>query len=114
MIDDCKTMEDFHQLLNNSQQKPVFLFKHSTRCGISASRWRVFQEFAAGDQAEFWRVLVIEDRATAQQVARESGVAHQSPQAILFHEGKAVWHASHYSITPAEMSAALSRAISGG
>ena len=114
MVKSCKTTGDFHQLLANSHEMPVFLFKHSTRCPISASRWRTFQGFADKDQAEFWRVLVIEDRPTSLQIARESSVSHQSPQAILFHNGQAVWHASHYSITAEEMAAALERATSRG
>ena len=114
MIKSCKTMDDFHQLLANSHEKPVFLFKHSTRCPISASRWQVFQGFADSDQTEYWRVLVIEDRPTSLQIARESNVAHQSPQAILFHNSQAAWHASHYSITAEEMTKALNQATPRG
>ena len=110
MIRDLKTMEDWQALLAGSHERPTFLFKHSTSCSISASRWRVFQDYVEGDQsADYWKVLVIQDRSLSRQIAAECGVRHQSPQAILFHKGRAVWDASHYSITEAAMSSALAQ-----
>jgi bacillithiol system protein YtxJ len=112
MVRDCRTREDFSSLLTESQIKPVFLFKHSTRCPISASRWRVLQEYATQESdADFWRVLVVEDRPVSMHVAAETGVRHQSPQAILFYQGEPVWDESHYRITAEEMRAALERAL---
>ena len=88
------------------------MFKHSTRCPISASRWRVLQEYAKREsRADFWRVLVIEDRPVSMYVADETGVRHQSPQAILFYRGKPVWDESHYRITEEDMEVALERAL---
>ena len=110
MVKDCETAQDWEQLLADSHDKPVFLLKHSTRCGISASAWRAFQGYAKTGNAGFWRVLVVEDRPLSQQIARESRVQHQSPQTILFRQGKPVWDTSHGSITAQEMSAALSAA----
>ena len=110
MIRDCKTVEDWHALLAGSQERPAFLFKHSTRCPISSSRWQVFQDYVGRvKNADFWKVLVVEDRGLSLQIAAESGVRHQSPQAILFYRGKAVWDTSHYSITDAAMSSALAQ-----
>ena len=113
MIDNCQTVQDFDQLVSSSCERPVFLFKHSTRCPISAGRWREFQAFAEAEQrARFCRVLVIEDRPLSQYVARETGVSHQSPQVILISDCRAVWNTSHYSITSAAMNSALEQAIS--
>jgi len=61
MIKDCKTAQDWEQLLAESHEKPTFLLKHSTRCGISAAAWRAFQECSGTGECGFWRVLVIED-----------------------------------------------------
>jgi bacillithiol system protein YtxJ len=112
MIKDCQTNEDFEQLLADSQDRPVFLLKHSTRCSISAGRWRMYQGYADREaRAAFCRVLVIEDRPLSMHVAQETGIRHQSPQAILFHRGEPVWDASHYSITEEDMTAALERVL---
>ena len=34
------------------------------------------------------------------RVARITGVEHQSPQALWIENGRVVWHASHWDITP--------------
>jgi bacillithiol system protein YtxJ len=41
------------------------------------------------------------------EIARRSGVRHQSPQAILLREGKPVWDASHIGITVDSLLAAI-------
>jgi bacillithiol system protein YtxJ len=113
MIGECKKVKDYEQLVAECQDRPVFLFKHSTSCPISASRWQLFQRFADREpRAAYHRVLVIQDRAMSTHVAQETGIRHQSPQVILLHRGKPVWNASHYSITEEELAAALERALS--
>jgi bacillithiol system protein YtxJ len=113
MFEDCRTIEDYTDLLAESHRKPVFLFKHSTSCPISAGRWRLLQEYAGREgRAAFYKLLVIQDRPVSTHVAHESGVRHQSPQAILFSAGEPVWNASHYRITEEDMAAALERALS--
>lgn len=111
MIQSCQTLGDLHQLLENSHQKPVFLFKHSTHCPISTSRWNVFQAFSSRSDAQFWKVLVIQDQQLSFQIAQQAGTVHQSPQVLLFHQGKVVWHASHWSITEEAMTEALSQML---
>ena len=108
MIQTCRTAEHWKQLVADSQQKPVFLLKHSTRCPISSAAWRAFQAFAEqSPAAALWKVLVVEDRSLSKQVAEETGVAHRSPQLILMDKGEAVWHTSHWSITVEAMEKAL-------
>ena len=113
MISECKKNKDYEQIVADSHEQPVFVFKHSTSCPISASRWQLFQTFAAQEsRAAFHRVLVIQDRPVSRHIAQETGVRHQSPQAILLHQGRSVWDASHYSITEEGMTAALERVLS--
>ena len=110
MIKSCETTQDFDRLLALSHEKPVFLFKHSTRCPISAGRWRVLQGFAEQEpRADFYRLLVIEDRSLSLDVAQKTGVRHQSPQILLFYDGKVVWDTSHGAITEEAMRSALDR-----
>lgn len=93
---------DWESLKSLSSQKPVLLLKHSTTCPISANAWKAFRKFHAGSQGENLQtafVKVIESRPVSLQIAKESGVEHQSPQAILFKDGKAVWNTSHWNIT---------------
>ena len=76
------------------------LFKHSPICPISAkalSEWERFLQLRKDLHTLF--VDVIADRSVARELAREWGVPHQSPQAILFKDGRRVWDASHDGIT---------------
>lgn len=114
MIQDCQTKGHLQQIIQTSQQEPVFLLKHSTRCPISGAAWRSFQEYARShaDQ-QLWKALVVEQRDISNHIARETGIAHQSPQILLFYRGKVVWHASHWSITEDAMESALSQMAEG-
>lgn len=112
MIQDLQTVQGYEQMLARSQARPTFLFKHSTRCPISASRWREFQDFAECEGcADFYRLLVIENRALSTHVADETGIQHQSPQVLLFSRNRVVWHESHWAITTAGMISALETAL---
>jgi bacillithiol system protein YtxJ len=112
MISECRDETDWAALVRASYERPVFLFKHSTRCPISASRWPIFQGFAGKESnADCYRLNVVEDRVLSLHVAQATGVEHESPQVILLHKGKVIWHTSHWSITEEEMSAALSKVL---
>lgn len=99
-IPDLQSEADFRDLLRRSADQPVMLFKHSTRCPISAAAQREFQAFASSaGGVTCARVLVIEQRTLSGFIAEAAGVRHESPQAILLRDGRAVWSASHLAIT---------------
>ncbi|MGH1362851.1 MAG: bacillithiol system redox-active protein YtxJ [Calditrichia bacterium] len=107
------SIDDFNNITKQSESKPVFLFKHSTRCGVSAAAWQEFDAFmseiAAGDNSvDFSRVLVVEDRPTSLKIAETTKVPHQSPQVMLIRKGNVVWHTSHWAITKSKLHEALS------
>ena len=87
------------------------LFKHSTRCPISAAAFAEYQRWsnAHPDVATGW-IDVIEERALSSAVAQRTGLTHQSPQAILLSGGRPAWDASHGSITAASLVEALAQA----
>lgn len=96
----CTNEEEFQLLLAESHHQPVILFKHSTRCPISAgAQARMEQYLNETIGRSCHRLLVVEYRPLSLAVAEACGVAHQSPQVIIFHNGKAVWHCSHSAIT---------------
>jgi len=76
------------------------LFKHSTRCGTSDRAFREYSRFIA-EQSELpsgW-IDVAAQRDWSDEVARRTGIGHQSPQAIWIRDGAVAWHASHWDIT---------------
>jgi len=88
-------------------QPRVLLFKHSPICPISATaraEYELFRLDHPGVPTLF--VDVISSPSVARGVAARSLVQHESPQAILFEQGEAVWHASHAAITNAALTAA--------
>ncbi len=104
MIMDITSEEHLSTMLADSKKRPVFVFKHSTACGVSAGAWTRFQAFAGDDDRPgYYRVLVIENRGLSQKIASETGVPHQSPQVILLVDTKPAWNASHRDITEASL-----------
>ena len=104
----CLTDVDFQRALESSHTVPTFLFKHSTICPVSAAAWSRFVKFAEGeDRAEFWQVLVRENRDLSQFIASQTGVEHQSPQVILFRAGRAIRQWSHRAITEVALAVSI-------
>jgi bacillithiol system protein YtxJ len=89
------TLDKLEAAIDESRLRPVLLFKHSTSCGISSG---VFREVRAVD-ADINIVVVQTDRDISNEIARRTGIRHQSPQAIVLRDGEVVYHASHYDIT---------------
>ena len=52
-------------------------------------------------------VLVIEDRPVSNHIAEEFEIKHESPQILLFDDGKVSWSTSHWKITRDSIKEAL-------
>lgn len=101
-VKEIESLADWHEMLESSESKPLLLVKHSTTCPISANAWNEFHQFMKTpdhDKVHSSFVNVIESRPVSLQIAEDSGIPHESPQAILFKNRKAVWSTSHYDIT---------------
>ncbi|WP_194776691.1 bacillithiol system redox-active protein YtxJ [Pararhodonellum marinum] len=84
-----------------SQEKPVLIFKHSTRCSISSMAWNRLKRNWKDDDAHKIQPFfldLIRFREISDQVAQEFQVFHESPQVILIKGGKAVYNTSHLGI----------------
>lgn len=96
------TNEQLLDALEASNQKALLLFKHSTRCPISA---RAYEQVTAylkdqpNEQVKYAMIDVIADRALSNEVAESLNIKHESPQVILVRQGAPVWHTSHSHIT---------------
>jgi bacillithiol system protein YtxJ len=100
------TIEKLEAAIENSRIHPVLLFKHSVTCGISAS---VVREEMAGVEAPVNLVLVQNDRHISNEIAKRTGVRHESPQAIVLKDGEVVYHASHFDITADDIHTGLGK-----
>lgn len=95
-VDDTAALEE---LFARSQEAPVVLFKHSTTCPISARAHQQMSRLDASVARDVGLVVVQTARGVSQEIASRTGIRHESPQAIILRNGKAVWDASHFDIT---------------
>ncbi|MEJ7709789.1 MAG: bacillithiol system redox-active protein YtxJ [Pyrinomonadaceae bacterium] len=98
------SVETLEQLAADSQSRPVVIFKHSTTCPISSAAYREMSQVK--DSVSM--IIVQQSRGVSREVEARTGVRHESPQAIILRNGKAVWSASHYDITADGVERALS------
>ena len=99
-IEDRTTLDN---LITDSKQRPVIVFKHSTACSISARAYREMQKFE-GDV----NILEVQSaRDISRELADLTGVRHETPQVIVLRDGKAVWNASHFDVTANGVAKAL-------
>lgn len=100
---------DDRAALEQALEAPLFLlFKHSTACGVSKRSWHEVERFASEhpDVPAGW-IEVRGQRDLSDWIAKTTRVEHESPQALLFRDGKVTWHASHFDITCGRIAAAL-------
>ncbi|MEM7480940.1 MAG: bacillithiol system redox-active protein YtxJ [Acidobacteriota bacterium] len=102
--------EQLDEAFAASSQRPVWLFKHSLTCPISSRAWHRYQRFVedrpADDETLYTAVMIQQARPLSNDIAERTGVRHESPQAILLRDGRAVWNASHGAITEGSLAGA--------
>ncbi len=93
-----KTVEELKKILDG--EKTFLLFKHSLTCPISAQAYEAYEHFTEDypDEKTYY-LYVQEARELSNYVAELTGVKHESPQALLFEEGRVSWSDSHWNIT---------------
>lgn len=93
-------MEQLEQIQQQSIERPVVIFKHSTRCGISSMTLRRFEkEYDVPEGAiELYYLDLLSFREISNEVAGRFQVWHQSPQMLIIRNGQTVAHASHHGI----------------
>ena len=99
---DWKPLTDIGQLdeiVDLSNEKPVAIFKHSTRCSISRMALKQFEnEFNLQDKIDIYFLDLLNYREISNEIANRFNVMHQSPQILLIKNGKAIFAASHSDI----------------
>ncbi|MTI33067.1 bacillithiol system redox-active protein YtxJ [Cytophagales bacterium RKSG123] len=94
--------KDLQEAINSSENSPVLLFKHSTRCSISSmalSRLERSWDGKEMNQVKPYYLDLIAHRNISNQIAEHFGVEHQSPQVLLIKKGKCVYDNSHMGIS---------------
>lgn len=100
------SVEQLEEIKAESFEKPVLLFKHSTTCSISNMALnrmeRNYDQAKVGDLKPYYLDL-LSFRDISKKIAELFEVEHESPQAIVVSNGEAIYDASHYDISFAEI-----------
>jgi len=99
-IDNKETLD---KLITDSRTKPIVIFKHSNACGISASAYREMEKL----EGQVNLLEVQSARDVSRELADLTGIRHETPQVIVFKDGKAVWNASHFDVKAGAVRQAL-------
>lgn len=94
-------LEQLDELIDTSKKIPVFIFKHSTRCGISNMVLRVFEanyNFTE-EKIKPYFLDLLRYREISNEIASRFGVPHESPQLLVIKQGKVIYHTSHSDIS---------------
>ncbi len=102
-LSDINQLDD---LVKASENHPVLIFKHSTRCSISSTALdRIERSWKTAEVKglEPYYLDLIQFRNISGAIESKFDVEHQSPQALVIKNGSCVYHASHYDIRYPEL-----------
>ena len=101
-------LSQLDEIVTLSNEKPVVIFKHSTRCSVSRFALKQFEsEYDLTDCVDAYFLDLLEYRVISNEIASRFGVYHQSPQLLLIKEGKSVYDVSHSDINARELKGKL-------
>lgn len=101
-----------NELLHNIGEKPILLFKHSTRCSISGMALNSLERnWTTGKElCDLYFIDLLKYRDVSNLTAELTGVVHQSPQAIVIKGKEIIYDASHNSIDARRIESLLRKA----
>ena len=97
--------KQIEELIALSKLKPVLLFKHSTRCGISSMVLKRFESKIKKSENVFgyYYLELLQYRNISNFIVQKFNIPHQSPQLIVIKNGTVVDYNSHYGIMDVEV-----------
>jgi bacillithiol system protein YtxJ len=104
-----ETLDQLATIDAESAKQPVMIFKHSTRCNISATSLARLERGWKNDfPVKPYYLDLISFRALSDEIAFRYGIHHESPQVLLIRDGKCVYNESHMAITVEDLLKSLS------
>src|SRR5690606_19548067 len=93
-------IEQLEEIVVQSYEKTIVIFKHSTRCSISRFALNNFERDYnyPKESISAYYLDLISFRDVSNEIARKFEIEHQSPQIVVIKNGKAIYSASHQSI----------------
>jgi bacillithiol system protein YtxJ len=91
-------------LIERSSSRAQVIFKHSTRCSISATAKFRLDNARDNAAADFYYLDLIAYRNISNAIAERFQVAHASPQVLVIRNGHCVFDESHLGIRMEDIS----------
>jgi|SRR5690554_2983588 len=98
-------LEQLDTIVDESKSKPVAIFKHSTRCGVSRGVLKTFEKnySLSKDQLSLYFLDLLANRDISNEIAARFKVHHESPQIVVIKNGAVVHHDSHNGIQASDL-----------
>jgi bacillithiol system protein YtxJ len=96
---ELKSEDQLDDIIKTSQERPQVIFKHSTRCSISAVALQRLERSTTPGDTDFYFLDLIKYRPLSNRIAEEFGVYHESPQILVIRNGECVYDESHMGIS---------------
>lgn len=99
------TMDQLEAIIDESKEKPVVIFKHSTRCGISRGVLKLFERnyTYTDEQVKLYFLDLLQNRDISNEIATRFAVRHESPQMLIIRDGSVMYHNSHHAVEPTKI-----------
>ena len=95
--------DQLKQIISKSQIRPQVIFKHSTRCSISALALQRLQKVSQPSDIDFYFLDLLAYRNVSNRIVESFHVPHESPQVLLIRDGECVYEESHMGISMNEI-----------
>ncbi len=90
--------DQWQEILALSQETPIFIFKHSSRCGISSVVLSRFEKQISKRDDSYYQLHIQAQRDLSNWLAEELNIRHESPQLIVIKNAKVIAYDSHYAL----------------
>ncbi|MVT11696.1 bacillithiol system redox-active protein YtxJ [Chitinophaga tropicalis] len=97
------TEAQLSQIKETSADSPVIIFKHSTRCSISAMAKARLERAGTPENISFYYLDLLRFRDLSNKIEAAYNVPHESPQVLLIRNGECVYDESHSGIRMEEI-----------
>lgn len=94
-LTDESQLED---IIKISSEKPVLIFKHSSRCGISSMVLKRFENKISNEEKDYYLLDILNYRNISNLIAGKFQIQHQSPQLLVIKEGQVFANDSHFGV----------------
>lgn len=102
-LNEVKQLTEIREQSNN---KAILIFKHSTRCSISRTALdRLERNWKSEEMKHItpYFLDLLSHREISNQIAGQFGIEHESPQLLVIKNGEVIYDRSHFEIDYASL-----------